>query len=111
MYAEVIINNNVKALNRIFDYLVPKELEDEIKIGARVFVPFGNSKKLEDGFVINLKEESEFANKENVKFKEIAKIEKEKILTEDNILLRIEKVDKNRIEKIYIKLPEKPRQD
>ena len=87
MYAEVIINNNVKALNRIFDYLVPKELEDEIKIGARVFVPFGNSKKLEDGFVINLKEESEFANKENVKFKEIAKIEKEKILTEDNIVL------------------------
>lgn len=35
----------------------------------------------------------------------------EVILTEDNILLRIEKVDKNRIEKIYIKLPEKPRQD
>ena len=33
------------------------------------------------------------------------------ILTEDNILLRIEKVDKNRIEKIYIKLPEKPQQD
>lgn len=33
------------------------------------------------------------------------------ILTEDNILLRIEKVDKNRIEKIYIKLPEKPQQE
>ncbi len=28
------------------------------------------------------------------------------VLTEDNILLRIEKMDKNRIEKIYIKLPE-----
>ena len=87
MYAEVIINNNAKALNRIFDYLVPKELEEEIKIGARVFVPFGNSKKLEDGFVINLKEESELAGKDNIKFKEIAKIEKEKILTEDNIVL------------------------
>ena len=96
MYAEVIINNNAKALNRIFDYLVPKELEDEIKIGARVFVPFGNSKKLEDGFVINLKEESEFANKENVKFKEIAKIEKEKILTEDNFVYL--KMDKDEIE-------------
>ena len=87
MYAEVIINNNAKALNRIFDYLVPKELENDIKVGARVFVPFGNSKKLEDGFVINLKEESEFANKDNIKFKEIAKIEKEQILTENNITL------------------------
>lgn len=33
------------------------------------------------------------------------------ILTEDNILLRIETVDKNRIEKIYIKLPKEPQQD
>ena len=87
MYAEVIINNNAKALNRIFDYLVPEDLENEIKVGARVFVPFGNCKKLEDGFVINLKEESEFASKENVKFKEIASIEKEQILTEENITL------------------------
>lgn len=31
----------------------------------------------------------------------------EVVLTEDNILIRIEKVDKNRIEKIYIQLPEK----
>ena len=80
MYAEVIINNNAKALNRIFDYLVPENLEKEIKVGARVFVPFGNSKKLEDGFVINLKETSEYATKENIKFKEIASIEKEQIL-------------------------------
>ena len=87
MYAEVIINNNAKALNRIFDYLVPENLEKDIKVGARVFVPFGNSKKLEDGFVINLKETSEYATKENIKFKEIASIEKEQILTEDNIVL------------------------
>ena len=41
MYAEVIINSNAKALNRIFDYIVPKDMEDAIKVGARVFVPFG----------------------------------------------------------------------
>ena len=63
MIAEIIINSNARALNRIFDYIVPEEFEKEIKIGARVFVPFGNSKKLEDGFVIGLKESSEFANK------------------------------------------------
>ena len=81
MFAEVIINSNARALNKCFDYIVPKELENSIKLGARVFVPFGNGKKLEDGFVINLKEESEFANKE------IAKIQIEESLTEDNIIL------------------------
>ena len=81
MFAEVIINSNARALNKIFDYIVPLEMESTIKAGARVFVPFGNGKKLEDGFVINLKEKSEFANKE------IAKIEIEQSLTEDNIIL------------------------
>lgn len=64
MFAEVIINSNARALNKIFDYIVPNGMEKKIKIGARVFVPFGNGKKLEDGFIVNLKENSEFANKE-----------------------------------------------
>lgn len=81
MFAEIIINSNARALNRIFDYIVPKNMEKEIKVGARVFVPFGNGKKLDDGFVINLKENSEFANKE------IAKIEISESLTENNITL------------------------
>lgn len=81
MIAEIIINSNAKALNRIFDYIVPKDLENSIFIGARVYVPFGRGKKLEDGFVIGLKEESEFANKE------IAKIVYEMSLDENKITL------------------------
>ena len=63
MFAEVIINNNAKALNRVFDYEVPEELEKDIFVGARVLVPFGRGSKLGDGFVITLKDKSEFANK------------------------------------------------
>lgn len=62
-YAEVILNNNAKALNKIFDYEIPEELKDRIHIGSRVFVPFGRQKSLEDGFVVGLKENSEYANK------------------------------------------------
>lgn len=87
MYAEIIINSNARALNRIFDYIVPKNMENSIKIGARVFVPFGRGKKLEDGFVINLKENSEFANSEDVALKEIAKLEIKESLSEANITL------------------------
>ena len=63
MFAEVILNNNAKALNKIFDYIVPVEMEDKARVGARVFVPFGRSKSFEDGFIISLKDTSEFANK------------------------------------------------
>lgn len=81
MFAEIIINSNARALNRIFDYIVPKQLENSLKIGARVVVPFGKGAKLEDGFVINLKEKSEFANRE------ICQINTKESLTEENIIL------------------------
>ena len=81
MFAEVIINSNARALNKIFDYIVPEEMIEKINIGARVSVPFGRGKNIEDGFVINLKSESEFANKE------ICRIDLEQSLTEDNIVL------------------------
>ena len=81
MYAEVIINSNAKALNKVFDYKVPDDMKNNIHIGSRVFVPFGNGKKLEDGFVVSLKEASEY------ECKEIGKIEIEESLTEENIVL------------------------
>ena len=72
MVAEIIINSIVKTLNRVFDYNIPEELADKIKIGSRVLVPFGNGKKLEDGFVINIKQSSEYKIKNIVKFEEQA---------------------------------------
>lgn len=64
MVAEIIINRTAKKLNRTFDYYIPKELEDIIIIGSKVLVPFGKGKKLEEGFVIGIKEKSEYAVKE-----------------------------------------------
>ena len=57
MVCEVIIDKT-KGLNRTFDYLVPKELEEIIKVGMRVVVDFNNREKL--GLVLKLKEESRF---------------------------------------------------
>mgnify|MGYP000757893852 FL=1 len=64
MIAEVIINSNVKNLNRTFDYNIPFEMEEKVNIGSRVLVKFGNIKKLEEGFVVNIKELSEFEVKD-----------------------------------------------
>ena len=64
MVAEIIVNRLAKDLNRIFDYLVPEHMESSIKIGARVFVPFGPKNSQIEGVVSGFKENSEFANKE-----------------------------------------------
>ena len=79
MVAEVIINSIAKELNRSFDYIIPEKLISKVKIGARVFVPFGAIKK-EEGFVINIKETSEFANKEIISVED-------RLLNEQNIKL------------------------
>ncbi len=79
MIAEIILNSNVKQLNKTFDYKVPKNMEDKIKIGSRVMVPFANMKELEDGFVINLKEISEFKVKEISAIDEVTLLDEKKI--------------------------------
>ena len=64
MIAEIIIDSKAKKLNRKFDYKIPKNLEDVIDIGSRVLVPFANFKKLEEGYVIKIKENTEYEVKE-----------------------------------------------
>ena len=81
MIAEVIINSNAKDLNRTFDYEVPENMQEKVKIGSLVFVPFGNRKKLEEGYVISLKEESKY------KTKPISAVEKNDYLNEEKINL------------------------
>ena len=79
MIAEVIIDSRAKKLNRKFDYEIPKNLEDLIFVGSRVLVPFANFKTLEQGYVIRIKEKTDF------EVKQIAGLEEN--LPEDKINL------------------------
>lgn len=79
MIAEIIINSNAKDLDRTFDYEIPEEMKDKIKIGNRVLVPFGNRKKVEEGFVIGFKETSEYKTKQIVSTEENPFLNEEKI--------------------------------
>ncbi len=81
MIAQVIINSNVKDLNKIFDYNVPNDMLGTICVGDRILVPFGRGEKFEEGFVIGFKDSSEF------KVKDIAKIQDGIKLTKENIEL------------------------
>ncbi len=64
MIAEVIIDSKAKKLNRKFDYKIPENMEDILEIGSRVLVPFANFKTLEQGYIIKIKEKTEFEVKE-----------------------------------------------
>ena len=83
MIAEIIINSNVKNLNKTFDYIIPVEFEEKIAIGSRTLVPFGNKKELEEGFVVGIKETSEYMSK----LKIIAKVEEKLYLSQEKIEL------------------------
>ena len=82
MIAEVIIQSNAKDLNRVFDYKIPAEYEENALelIGARVLVSFARRKELEEGYIVNIKEHTEY------EVKEIAKVE-EKYLDSNKIEL------------------------
>lgn len=52
MLASVVIEYSVKSLNKVFDYKIPQELTNIIKVGHKVIVPFGN--KNVEGFVLKI---------------------------------------------------------
>jgi len=68
MIAAVLIEYSVKLLDKTFDYLVDEKLKNEIKVGQKVLVPFGN--KIVEGFVLEIKNEKD----KNIEYKSIIEI-------------------------------------
>ena len=62
--AKVIVDVPAKQTNRPFDYRIPDHLQQVIKQGMRVIVPFGPRKV--QGFVIAIVEDSQFASLRNI---------------------------------------------
>lgn len=52
MFAKVLIEYNVKSLDKTFTYIIPAKLKDILKVGMKVIIPFGRQKI--NGFVIEI---------------------------------------------------------
>lgn len=78
MIVGVLVEISNRSIDKIFDYFVPEELCDSIKIGVRVLVPFGRMTL--EGFVIEIKK-SKSTDKELRKVLEV--IDKEVVLNEE----------------------------
>ena len=64
MIASILVDVKAREVDKTFDYKVPSYLEEVIEIGQRVKVPFGP--RLIMGYVLELKETSEFDRLKNV---------------------------------------------
>lgn len=81
MVAGVLVELANKSVDRIFDYNVDNSIEDDIKIGIRVEVPFG--RQILEGFVLEIKNNSEVEDLKNI----IKIIDKDIVLNEELIEL------------------------
>lgn len=73
MVVKVLINTSVKTLNKVFDYLVPMDLENDIEIGKRVAVSFGRSKNQEEGIIVKIIDDEDYESK-GYELKEISSV-------------------------------------
>lgn len=81
MFASVIIDQDTKALDKVFDYRVPDKME--IQNGDRVLVSFGA--RMMQGFVVELKEKTDYDEK---KIKNIvAKMDEQPIIKPEMLQL------------------------
>lgn len=58
--AQVLLDSTLPQLDHLFDYAVPSDLADAIRVGQRVRVPFRSQSRRSHGYVIGFAEGSEF---------------------------------------------------
>ncbi|MCD8118368.1 MAG: primosomal protein N' [Lachnospiraceae bacterium] len=73
-YANVIIDISLEKLDRVFQYIIPDNMREELHVGMLVKVPFGRATRR--GYVVELLDEARYPEE---KLKEIGEIEKKSV--------------------------------
>lgn len=66
MIVKAVVNTSSRAPDKLYDYLVPEELEDKICIGSRLKVPFGAHNKEIEAYVFEIRMRSRAAKLKSV---------------------------------------------
>ncbi len=59
-YADVIIDISHEALDKVFQYRVPFSLQEAVRPGVRVRIPFGKGNQVREGYVISLSDTADY---------------------------------------------------
>ncbi|WP_020008702.1 primosomal protein N' [Salinicoccus albus] len=83
MFVSVIVDIPSKSVNQVFDYRIPDGMDEIIRVGHRVLVPFG--RRTIQGYVMNVKDAADF---DPSRIKPIAgTLDIEPVLTEEMIVI------------------------
>lgn len=82
-YADIIVDISLEALDKIFQYIVPEEIAQDIRVGSQVTVPFGKGNRMVRGYVVGLSDAAEYAPE---KLKEIQEIKKGSMVVESQMI-------------------------
>ncbi len=87
MVVGVLVQLSSQNVDKVFDYIVPRDLENSVKVGIRVLVPFG--RQTLEGFVLEIKDNSDRD------LKEIYSILDRDIVLNDELLLLGKQIQKS----------------
>ena len=83
MYAEVIVDISHEKLDRPFTYKIPESLAETVEEGSLVEIPFGKGNKIISGYVIRIKENSDY---DDGRIKDIAGLSKGGVKADSNLI-------------------------
>lgn len=83
LFAKIIIDISSERVDRTFEYIIPKDLEDTLTCGSQVLIPFGNGNKIYTGYVVDISDKAEY---DISKLKEIIRINKDSIAIESQLV-------------------------
>ena len=82
-YANIIVNISHESLDRSFQYIIPKELEEQLSLGDYVSVPFGKGNRVINGYVVEITDKAMF---DVTRMKEIIEIVTDSRLVEKRMI-------------------------
>ena len=82
-YADIIIDISHEAIDKTFQYKIPEDMQENIRIGTLVSIPFGRGNHLRKGYVVGI---SEIPAYETDKIKPIAAINEEAVTIEGSLI-------------------------
>lgn len=83
MFADVIVDISVEALDRTFQYRIPKEMEAKIVAGSRVIIPFGKNNREIAGYVIEVTDVAKWPEE---KMKSLLSVDEKEVSVEGQLL-------------------------
>lgn len=83
MYADIIVDISHENLDKTYQYAIPDELMDKVKVGALVKVPFGRGNRSIKGYVVNI---TDIPNWDPKRIKPISEVQENGLVIESQLI-------------------------